>query len=145
MTRLIGTIAFSSVLAVTSLAWGQSQPTPRPPLAPGDSFRQFPEALQTPAIDTNSVAITNFGNVTLRFSAWDGVSSWKQYQVAAGQTLTISCRPCGTAIPISFHDGSQNRTTNLKTANSYGLYWDSSQQRWDLAPAAIAQRGGQAR
>ena len=39
--------------------------------------------------------------------------------------------------------GAQTRTVNAKTADSYGLFWDSAKGRWDFASTAAIR--GQAR
>jgi hypothetical protein len=146
MSRPAGKILLSiALLAASFETFAQSQPTPRPPLGPGDSFRQFPEGLQHQAspVASDSITVTNLGNVTLKFSAWDGASSWRSYQVAPGESVSISCGKCGSAIPIDFNDGAQNRRTSAKTADAYALYWDKSQNRWDFASiAALVQSRG---
>ena len=144
-TRVAALIA---AMAASTSVCAQSQPTPRPPLGPGDLSRQFPAGVpsQTPVTGPDSITVTNLGNTTLNLSAWDGTSSWKTFQLGSGQTLTISCAQCGNEIPVAFHDGTQTRTISAKTADSYGLFWDPSQSRWDFASTtAIAGSRGQSR
>ena len=145
-------VLIAAMGASTSL-FAESQPTPRQPLGPGDLSRQFPLGLQGqaptspglsgPTAGPDSIAVTNLGNTTLSFSAWDGTASWKPFQLGSGQSVTISCPPCGSEIPVAFHDGAQTRTVNAKTADSYGLFWDSAKGRWDFASTAAIR--GQAR
>jgi hypothetical protein len=133
-----------AVMAASTGVLAQNQATPRPPLGPGDSSRQFPQGLQrqAPSVGADSITVSNLGGKPLRFSSWDGASSWKSFELAPGQTIAVTCAKCGDVIPIAFSDGSQNRTVDAKPANNYGLYWDESQSRWDLASIAeIMQRG----
>ena len=114
----------------------------RPPLGPGIS-NQFPDGLQrqAPVVDADSITVSNFGSQRLRFSAWDGASTWRPFDLLPGQTVTVACEKCGDAIPIAFHDGVQNRTTRAKAADRYGLYWDDAQRRWNFAPVTAITSG----
>jgi hypothetical protein len=137
-----------AAIAASTSTFAQSQPTPRQPLSPGDLGRQFPAGVQSqaPTAGADSITVTNLGNTTLSFSAWDGTASWKPFQLGSGQTVTISCAQCGSEIPVAFHDGTQTRTISAKTADSYGLFWNFSHSRWDFASTAtITGSRGQSR
>jgi len=141
MSRLSYVLLVTMALASTG-ALAQS-PVPRPPLGPGDSSRQFPRGLQqqkAPALASDSIRVSNLGNNTLKFSAWDGAASWRPFELAPGQTVSVTCARCGSTIPIAFNDGSQNRTVDAEPADSYGLYWDAANNRWDFASVSEIMR-----
>jgi hypothetical protein len=135
MTSLTRQIALLLGLAASTGAFAQ---TPRPSLTPGDVSRQFPLGLQqqAPAVASDSITVTNLGDSLLQLSSWDG-SEWKPFQLSSRQTISISCSKCGNEIPIAFHDGTTNRTTNAQTGTNYGLFWDQTRLRWDFAPLAM--------
>jgi hypothetical protein len=135
MRRVNYIYALMICLAANTDAFAQA-PAQRPPLGPGDPLRQFPGGLQRdrmPTVASDTVAVTNFGNQALKFSAWDGTASWRLFELAPGESVSVICSRCGSAIPITFNDGSQNRTVDAKTADNYALYWDAAQNRWDFA------------
>jgi hypothetical protein len=147
MIGLIKPIVLMIFAATSTSAFAQTAPVPRPPLGPGSGARQFPMGLQQqlPAVDLNSVSVSNLGDSTLQFSSWDG-DGWKPFQVLSRQTVTITCQKCGNEIAIAFHDGTENRTANARTGDNYALFWDQAQLRWDFMPLAVfMQRKGRFR
>lgn len=142
IVRLSGVWLVMAATAVNTSASAQSHAQPRPPLSPGAVDRLWPKELgRMPAHGEKSISVTNIGNVTLKFSAWDGALSWNSYDLTPGQTVTVSCERCADAISIAFNDGTKTRTVSAKTAERYAMYWMKSEQRWDFASFAdITQR-----
>ena len=138
MRKPIGKFIVGMSVIAASSALAQS---PRPPLEP--SNRQFPEALPNSptAIDSHSIAVSNFADKTLAFSTWDGASSWKPAQIDPGQTTIISCPRCSGVVQVSFDDGTTKRIVNANLAGRYLFYWAGSESRWDFVNVAtIFQR-----
>jgi hypothetical protein len=130
---LLGVITLTVVVMAGS-AKAEAQPQPRPSLSPGVSDRSFPSGLRSDvSVGAKSISVTNVGDATLRFSAWDGASSWQSYTLAPNQTLTISCAKCEEVIPISFHDGTETRGVDARMTERHALYWSGPKGRWDFA------------
>ncbi|MCK1297519.1 hypothetical protein IVB33_30235 [Bradyrhizobium sp. 24] len=127
-------IAVVSIFPLVSEGIGQSDRLPREPLEPGARARQYPAGLANPAaIPVNAVTVSNFGDATLAFSASDGKSKWRQFRIAPGETVAVSCADCRESISLAFNDGSSNRVTPISLGKRYALYWLTSANRWDIS------------
>ena len=85
-----------------------------------------------PPVAADLADVTNLGNTPLAFAYWNG-SAWEQAAIEAGAWQTLTCGPC-ELIEISFHDGTEARTTTIAKGARHRFYWSDTEQRWTIGP-----------
>jgi hypothetical protein len=99
---------------------------------PGPRLRA--ESPEPPAVAGSSVVLINQGDQSLNFAFRPADGKWATYSVDPGKSTTLSCDQC--AVPyFEFSITTEGRQVNyrLMPSETYLLYWNRDQHRWDLS------------
>lgn len=108
------------LVAIVALTW------------PGRRVRA--ESSAPPSVGGSSVVLINQGDQSLNFAFRPADGKWAVYSVGPGKSTTLSCDHC-TVPYFEFSITTEGHQVNyrLMPAESYLLYWNRDQHRWDLS------------
>jgi len=99
---------------------------------PGPRVRA--ESPEPPSAAGSSVVLINQGDQSLNFAFRPADGKWATYSVGPGKSTTLSCDHC-TAAYFEFSITTEGQQVNyrLMPAETYLLFWNRDQHRWDLS------------
>lgn len=83
---------------------------------------------------TSSVTLINNGDQALQFALRPADGKWVNYSVESGKSAVLACDHCKTPyFEFTMITDTNQISYRLMPSESYLLYWNQDQHRWDLS------------